>query len=191
MANPELPRRGRVLPWEVYRPECKNTACKTTVAAATVLLHTNCQRLRPSFCSLLFTDTSEHGPLCHQLFWYQCQDFVMMTSPPVRSPFENNREVYEALSYASDPTRLPFSFLGCDERTDNWCHSDIRSFRALQMANSFCHKKTNGPVEWKLNFYKTMAALFDQLRKDILLPFLKIPPFLSSYWVGMSNIMFP
>ncbi|KAL0216528.1 hypothetical protein P9112_008712 [Eukaryota sp. TZLM1-RC] len=48
-----------------------------------------------------------------------------------------------------------------EDANTNWCHSDIRSFRALQMANSFCQILTDGPVSWKLNFFRTMATFFE------------------------------
>ncbi|KAL0223108.1 hypothetical protein P9112_002498 [Eukaryota sp. TZLM1-RC] len=128
MTNPELPRRERVLPWEVNRPERQNTTRKTTVATGAAKFFASAARnaterqfryiqtvsvvaCRLAQYFLLMHPNMAHW-LYHQQFWYQCQDIVVMASPPVQRPFENHRKVYEALCSASDPTRWLFPSLG-------------------------------------------------------------------------------
>ncbi|KAL0209838.1 hypothetical protein P9112_009922 [Eukaryota sp. TZLM1-RC] len=85
----------------------------------------------------------------------------MVPHPSVRLPFENHMEVHCALYDVSFRPGWPFPPIGFQKGTDNWCHSDIRSFRALQMANNFCQILTDGRVYWKLNFFRTMATVFE------------------------------
>ncbi|KAL0222927.1 hypothetical protein P9112_002317 [Eukaryota sp. TZLM1-RC] len=177
MANPELPRRGRVLPWEVNRREQPINDSKTTVpssaaqffsTAALVSMERQFRYIRTvtvltARLAQLFV--LQYPAMAFWLYqqqsWYQCQDFVMVPHPTVRRPFENHMEVYRALYDVSFRPGWPFPPIGFQKGTDNWCHSDIRSFHALQMANSFCQILTDGPVSWKLNFLRTMATFFE------------------------------
>ncbi|KAL0216759.1 hypothetical protein P9112_008943 [Eukaryota sp. TZLM1-RC] len=177
MANPELPRRGRVLPWEVNRREQPINDSKTTVpasaaqffsTAALVSMERQFRYIRTvtvltaRLAQLFVLQYPEMAFwLYQQQFWNQCQDFVMVPHPTVRRPFENHMEVYRTLYDVSFRPGWPFPPIGFQKGTDNWCHSDIRSFRALQMANSFCQILTDGPVSWKLNFFRTMATFFE------------------------------
>ncbi|KAL0224022.1 hypothetical protein P9112_003412 [Eukaryota sp. TZLM1-RC] len=177
MANTELPRRERVLPWEVNRREQPINDSKTTVpasaaqffsTAALVSMERQFRYIRTvtvlaaRLAQLFVLQYPEMAFwLYQQQFWYQCQDFVMVPHPTVRRPFENHMEVYRALYDVSFRPGWPFPPIGFQKGTDNWCHSDIRSFRALQMVNSFCQILTDGPVSWKLNILRTMATFFE------------------------------
>ncbi|KAL0208570.1 hypothetical protein P9112_011157 [Eukaryota sp. TZLM1-RC] len=177
MVNPELPRRGRVLPWEVNRREQPINDSKTTVpasaaqffsTAALISMEKQFRYIRTvtvlavRLAQLFVLQYPEMAFwLYQQQFWYQCQDFVMIFHPTVRRPFENHMGVYCALYDVSFRPGRTFPPIGFQKGTDKWCRSDIRSFRALQMANSFCQILTDGPVSWKLNFFRTMATFFE------------------------------
>ncbi|KAL0222955.1 hypothetical protein P9112_002345 [Eukaryota sp. TZLM1-RC] len=128
MANPELPRRGRVLLWEVNRREQPINDSKTTVPASaaqifstaalvsmerqfryirtvTVLIARLAQLFVLQYPEMAFW-------LYQQQFWYQCQDFVMVPHPTVRRPFENHMEVYRALYDVSFRPGWPFTPIG-------------------------------------------------------------------------------
>ncbi|KAL0242994.1 hypothetical protein GEMRC1_005557 [Eukaryota sp. GEM-RC1] len=104
----------------------------------------------------------------HQ-YWYQCFDFVCLdpSSPtmPVREPFSEHTEVFNALLNSTDRPGWPFPPIGrdkppCKERRCpiNWAYSDLFSARALQLAAAFQQLMTDGLVSWKLNFFRTTAT---------------------------------
>ncbi|KAL0219752.1 hypothetical protein P9112_005405 [Eukaryota sp. TZLM1-RC] len=177
MANPELPRRGRVLPWEVNRREQPKNDSKTTVPASAAQFFSNAAlvSMERQFryirtVTVLAARSAQLFVIQYpkmvswfyeQQFWYQCQDFVMVTHPTVRRPFENHMEVYRALYNVFFRSDWPFPPIGFQKGTDNWFHSDSTNLRALQMANSFCQILIDGSVFWKLNFFRTMATFFE------------------------------
>ncbi|KAL0236080.1 hypothetical protein GEMRC1_002662 [Eukaryota sp. GEM-RC1] len=83
---------------------------------------------------------------------------------PVREPFGEHTEVFNALLDCSDRPGCTFPPIGvkppCKERRCpiNSAYSDLFSARAQQLAAAFQQLMTDGLVSWKLNFFRTTAT---------------------------------
>ncbi|KAL0231362.1 hypothetical protein GEMRC1_010766 [Eukaryota sp. GEM-RC1] len=101
--------------------------------------------------------------LTDQRFWYQCFGFVAHSEPKVNRPFENDNGVYTALHLSSSlpPVSIwPFPPLGRHKPT-RWCYSQLLSDRSRQLSEAFQQLMADGPVSWKLNFFRTAAVFLD------------------------------
>ncbi|KAL0222912.1 hypothetical protein P9112_002302 [Eukaryota sp. TZLM1-RC] len=96
--------------------------------------------------------------LAHRQFWSQCFDCVTHSRPKIREPFKStNPDVYEALTHMTSSATWPWPPLVEGQEHPPFCQAALFSNRTVQLESAHRQLLTDGPVTWKLNFFRSMG----------------------------------